>query len=310
MGVAAVGDGCPAAMNCPICSRAPAQHGVLCEDCRDELIGPVAITAQQIAAVGPASSRAALVDVWGALHRLANDTVLGRTTDPPAISIVEPSISRRHARLWVTDGSWQVHDLGSANRTYVDGRTADRPIPIHDGQQLRIGYVAFYFLADADGLAAPAPITLSGQTAKASGTSLRREAKTRAIEIPPLPDQPPPSSELPVVALELHQPTGGGAGVVELEGKRVQLTLPQYELIARLVERMGAHAREAAEVRGFVSPGELAGLLSLDTSDPGDDNIRQLVRRVRRACERAGMRDLIESRYGLGYRLSVTPRLR
>lgn len=288
-------------MNCPICSRAPAQHGVLCEDCRDELIGPVAITAQQICTVGPATSQAALVDVWGSVHRLAHDTVLGRTTDPPAVSIVEPSISRRHARLWVTDGRWQVHDLGSANRTYVDGRSATQPIAIRSGQQLRVGYVAFFFVGDADGLAAPHPITLSGQTAKASGTSLRRDARTRALELPP---------PLPAVALELHQPTGGGAGVVEVEGKRVRLTLPQYELIAHLVARMRAHAAEAVDVRGFVSPAELARQLSLDTSEPGDDNIRQLVRRVRRACEKAGMRDLIESRYGLGYRLSVTPRLK
>jgi hypothetical protein len=98
--------------------------------------------------------------------------------------------------------------------------------------------------------------------------------------------------------------------VDSIEGKCLELTLPQYELIVRLVERMIARAHDDPNTRGFIASSELARHLSLEATRPDEDNIRQLVRRVRAACTRAGVRDLIESRYGLGYRLAVTPMLR
>ena len=109
--------------------------------------------------------------------------------------------------------------------------------------------------------------------------------------------------------LELHEPTGGGGGIVEVGGKRLQLSVPQYELVALLVRRMIERSHEPEDVRGFFTAAELVTLLSLESAQADDDNIRHLILRVRRACEKAGIRDLIESKYRLGYRLSVTPKL-
>lgn len=49
--------------------------------------------------------------------------VLGR--DPACdLTVDDPRISRRHARLWPTGGGWRVADLGSKNGTWIDGRPA------------------------------------------------------------------------------------------------------------------------------------------------------------------------------------------
>jgi len=286
---------------CAICKRSPQRVGVLCSDCADELIGPVTITPEQVQTYGDATTAAALIDVWGGLHRLASELVIGRTIDPPALSIIDSSISRHHARLWRTGEGWRVQDMGSTNRTYVDAATAVKPLAIKTRQQLRLGYIAFYFVEDASAIV-PAPGTLRGRTVRAE----RRATASDTAVVEPVPVV----TELPTATVELQQPTGGGVGLVVIDGKRLELTLPQYELIVLLVDRMLASAGEPVETRGFVRSADLTGVLSLEAAKPDEDNIRQLVRRVRRSSARVGIRDLIETRYGLGYRLTITPRLK
>lgn len=75
-----------------------------------------------------------------------------------------------------------------------------------------------------------------------------------------------------------------------------------------LIDRMLADADEDEPRRGFVPMSELVTRLSLD-AEPSETNVRQLVKRVRRALLRAGIPDVIESRHGRGYRLRVTPHL-
>jgi hypothetical protein len=284
-----------------MCARVPMRVGVLCSDCADDLISPVTITPEQIQTYGEADTTAALIDVWGGLHRLASEMVIGRSIDPPALSIVDSSISRHHARLWHSGEGWRVQDMGSTNRTYVDAASAITPLWIRTGQQLRLGYIAFYFVEDASKIVA-SPGTLRGRTVRAERRAASA-ADTRVIEAQP------EVTDLPLAIIELQQPTGGGVGLVIVDGKPLELTLPQYELIVKLVDRMLASAGEPLETRGFVRPADLTGVLSLEASRPDEDNIRQLVRRVRRACARAGIRALIETRYGMGYRLTITPRL-
>ena len=91
---------------------------------------------------------------------------------------------------------------------------------------------------------------------------------------------------------------------------QVQLTATQFEFFALLVRRMDDEAHQPHLVRGFVRTSELIGDLSWDTRDPGDNHVKQLVRRVRRALVKAEIGDLIESRHRFGYRLRVIPQLR
>ena len=53
-------------------------------------------------------------------HSFTSEFIVGRD-DSCSLQIVDPLISRRHAKFEFTAGRWRVTDLGSANGTVVDG---------------------------------------------------------------------------------------------------------------------------------------------------------------------------------------------
>ncbi len=63
--------------------------------------------------------------------------VLGRD-DGADVTLEDPSVSRFHARLTYSDETWRVLDLGSSNKTYVNGDPIREAI-LEPGDQLGIG---------------------------------------------------------------------------------------------------------------------------------------------------------------------------
>ncbi len=62
-----------------------------------------------------------------------------------ALSPRDHHISRKHLSIACLNGSVHVVDAGSANKTYVDGRLADRPFVLQPGTELSIaGNTAIY----------------------------------------------------------------------------------------------------------------------------------------------------------------------
>ena len=64
--------------------------------------------------------------------------LVGRDPDC-SVSIDAPSVSRRHARIVVTEDTATVEDLQSKNGTFVDGRPVTGVTVLEDGCQMRIG---------------------------------------------------------------------------------------------------------------------------------------------------------------------------
>ncbi|MDC2957677.1 FHA domain-containing protein [Streptomyces gilvifuscus] len=77
---------------------------------------------------------------------------IGRVTGT-AIRIDDDGVSRRHASLSRTGDRISVHDLGSTNGTYVNGRRLDNAPsgPLHDGDRLRVGSVELWLSCPATG---------------------------------------------------------------------------------------------------------------------------------------------------------------
>jgi len=253
------------------------------------------IASEQIISVAPQPTDAALVDGCGNLHRLARDVVIGREATSSGVQVLDASVSRRHAQIAYDAGKWTVVDLASKNGTMLDDETVrDVPRPIRDGARIRVGFVGFYFIECTAGMAA-------------------RRFERAGSETTPTPTIPsmsmtaeiPSPTWMPTMAVVLHEPTGGGGCVADIDGKQIQLTTAQHELMAVLLQRNIAEVESDEHVRGFVPMSELISKISLDSSEA---NVRQLVRRVRRALLRAGIPDLIESRHGRGYRLRIKPR--
>ncbi len=74
--------------------------------------------------------------------------------DPAACQLhdADATLSRRHAEIYVENGTVFVRDLGSANGTWVDGtHLGHDPVPLHAGSQIWLGHVPLGVHWEADG---------------------------------------------------------------------------------------------------------------------------------------------------------------
>jgi hypothetical protein len=291
---------------CPVCRQRPPEVGVLCEECRDELSSPIKIMPEQIQLHGAQPTTAALIDIWGRAHPLDPRTLIGRQVDGQGLAILEPSVSRHHAHVTLNKDEWTVRDLGSANGTFLDDKLVSAPVEVHEGDRVRFGHIAFYVVEDASRLPPPQLGRILTATFRPADRSAVREAPTFPIE--PLIEEDHTELGLPVMSFKMHEPTGGGGGLIEVNGKQVQLTTTQFELMALMIKRMAGEHHQPELVRGFVRSSELIADLSWDTREPSENHVKQLVRRVRRALIKSEIGDLIESRHRFGYRLRAIPR--
>ncbi|MGE0871800.1 MAG: FHA domain-containing protein [Kofleriaceae bacterium] len=259
---------------------------------------------EQIQLHGPSTTPAALIDPWGRPHRLSQRTLVGRQVDGQGLAILESSVSRHHAELTFDGTAWTVRDLGSANGTYAGDRVIDAPLAVKDGDRIRFGQIAFYFTADV----ATLPQPLLSRTA-----TIRSDPRFHTKKVEVIANDVDDALEttlvgLPTLEFKLHEPTGGGGGLIEVDGKQVQLTTTQFELMSLMIKRMATESHQPEIVRGFVRSSELIADLSWDTREPSENHVKQLIRRVRRALIKSEIGDLIESRHRFGYRLRAIPR--
>jgi pSer/pThr/pTyr-binding forkhead associated (FHA) protein len=291
-------------VRCPVCSERPAEIGVLCEECRDELESPIKISQEQILGRVQTPTQAALIDLWGRPHQLDARARIGRQLEAGGVAVLEPSVSRQHAELTFENGAWTIRDLGSANGTFIEDKLVEAPTTLQPGDRIRFGHIGFYLADDIGALPPP-------RTSRVITTTIK----------PPMASSAPAKADdddafgeertdvgLPEMRFRLHEPTGGGGGLIEVDGKQVQLTTTQFELMALMIKRMASEASQPEVVRGFVRSSELIADLSWDTREPSENHVKQLVRRVRRALVKSEIGDLIESRHRFGYRLRAIPK--
>lgn len=81
-------------------------------------------------------------------HRLDGDCWLGR--DPVASALArpeDPSVSRLHAMIFLSEGKWWLRDLGSKNGTFLNGLPVGSPFGslLEDGDEMTLGdwHIAF-----------------------------------------------------------------------------------------------------------------------------------------------------------------------
>jgi DNA-binding winged helix-turn-helix (wHTH) protein len=71
------------------------------------------------------------------------ENILGRDDD--GIVIESPTVSRRHARILISDTGAVLEDLGSKNGTSVRGLAVSTPVHLNDGDEIRTGSVVLRF---------------------------------------------------------------------------------------------------------------------------------------------------------------------
>lgn len=277
---------------------------MLCEECRDELASPIKISQEQILTRLQTPTPAALIDIWGRPHPLDALARIGRQVDDRGIAVLEPSVSRNHAELTYQGGEWSIRDLGSANGTWVEDKAVEDTVTVKPGDRIRFGHIAFYLVDDVARLPPPKSARTVTTTIKPQNVPVNRHAQTDDSDF----GEERTDVGLPEMRFKLHEPTGGGGGLIEVDGKQVQLTTTQFELMALMIKRMASEEHQPELVRGFVRSSELIADLSWDTREPSENHVKQLVRRVRRALMKSEIGDLIESRHRFGYRLRAIPK--
>lgn len=86
-------------------------------------------------------------DAAGTAFPVDQQVVIGRGAAAD-ISLTDPGISRRHARLVATSDGWVLSDLQSANGTFVRGRRVVEPLLLRTGDRFAVGSVELELVAE------------------------------------------------------------------------------------------------------------------------------------------------------------------
>jgi serine phosphatase RsbU (regulator of sigma subunit) len=76
----------------------------------------------------------------GRVFPLEESLTIGRAADND-IQLIDSSVSRRHALIQFTDGKPVLEDLGSSNRTFVNGEKVNK-LSLSNGDKLRLGRIS------------------------------------------------------------------------------------------------------------------------------------------------------------------------
>ena len=93
---------------------------------------------------GADSPCAGLIGTTGEIDLFPGENIVGR--EGQGVVLVKSStVSRRHARIVINVNGAVVEDLGSKNGTYINDRPVTGPMPVANGDQVRIGSLLFTF---------------------------------------------------------------------------------------------------------------------------------------------------------------------
>lgn len=151
---------------CPVCQTPNPPGELYCQECGFLLS---AVPGEKPSEVAP--ERGQLKTPEGAVYPLREgENRIGRAEGEILLS--HPSVSRRHALLRIEENRATLEDLGSTNGTFIGGKRIPphQPVPLHSGDEIRLGDVLLTFTAEGLEEAVPpseegsrsAPITPSG----------------------------------------------------------------------------------------------------------------------------------------------------
>ncbi|MCG8416383.1 MAG: protein kinase [Proteobacteria bacterium] len=244
------------------------------------------LTSEQILSREPVEPEAWLIDQWGATHGMSPDTAIGRSLADTDITVLHPSVSSLHARIQHTGDTWYLIDLDSLNGSF---RNRERVIksPLADGDRIAFGNVNFYFTSSS-----VAPIT----GVLGPGRTMRlNEEETGITKVIELDDGRTVEFTLRI-----------DGGIARVGGAMIEFTALEFGLLHSLIER---RVERGDLELAFMSWQELSKVLAFKSRAADSENVRELVRRVRRKLKKAGIPNLIESRQRVGYRLAPEVRV-
>jgi len=276
-------------MGC-LCCGAGLEVGALCRPCAQE-VGPCeGLIADHIrSTVEPTEAEAWVVDGFGAAHAIGTKSGIGRNQEGELV-VLATSVSREHAELKQTDGGWNVRDLGSRNGTFVDGTRVQGRVTVPTRAVLKVGEVAFWFLTEVVHDPVSAPSLATGSIAGGLVRFLITQGTT----------------ELCLVGAS--DPTTGGSLLNRAVGTDAwaERGLPplEFQLLRSLCAKAVEEASSPSVVRGCVATKQLARDLPFQSKYANEENVRQVVRRLRAELGELGVESVLAVAPGRGYYLA------
>lgn len=263
---------------------------MLCRDCAQEVAPADGLIAEHVrSTVSPDDAAAWIVDGFGNGHALGAKSIIGRNHDN-ALVVLAASVSREHAELKQSDAGWHVRDLGSRNGTFVDGTRVQGRVVLGDRIRLGVGDVKLWFLADARHEPSTPPSVV---TASAGGGLVRYRISAETIEL---------------LLVGGSDQVAGGALLSRATGSEswVERSLAplEYQLVRALCVRAAEEADSPSTVRGCVATRQLARDLPFQSKYANEENVRQVVRRVRAQLGELGCDSVLAVAPGRGYYLA------
>ncbi len=275
-------------MGC-LCCGATVEVGALCRACAHDVAPCEGLIAEHVRSnVESTEAVAWVVDGFGVPHGLSAKTAIGRNHEGELV-VLASSVSREHAQLEKKDAGWTVRDLGSRNGTFVDGARVQGRVAMTGRHVLKIGDVAVWFLADV--MHEPV-VPDSMATASAGGGLVRFQIA-------------PPGVELCLVGTT--DAAAGGALLSRRDGAawtEKALAPLEYQLLRVLCVRATEEHDLPSAVRGCVATKQLARDLPFQSKYANEENVRQVVRRVRHYLGELGVDAALAVAPGRGYYLA------
>jgi FHA domain len=279
-------------MPCVCCGNA-SEVGALCRACALEVVPCEGLIAEHIASKGDAAGADAwIVDGFGGAHAVHSPTTIGRDFNSAQITLLAASVSREHARLVKAEAGWTVADLGSRNGTLLGGVRIEGVVPLPARALLKVGDVTLWFLAKAvEGVPPPRELT----TGAPAGGLVRYQFSRGKTELS--------------IVTGNDTTTGGAllwrpAGTQEWSERK--LARLEFQLLRMLCIRAYAESSSPMMVRGCVPTKQLLSELPFQSKYANQENVRQVVLRVRTVLNEVGANGALAVEPGRGYYLACT----
>jgi hypothetical protein len=275
-------------MGC-LCCGAAAEVGVLCRTCASEAAACEGLIPDHVrSTVNAADAEAWLVDGFGAAHALAAKSTIGRSHEGEIV-LLASSVSREHVELRAGDDGWVARDLGSRNGTFVDGVRCQGRSALPARALLKVGDVALWFLAEV----AVDPVLPPPMETVTAGGLLRYNLASGAAEL---------------CVVGASDATAGGSLLARksaVDGWTEQNLSPlEYQFLRALCGRAVDEAGSPSAVRGCVPTKQLARDLPWQSKYANEENVRQVVRRLRQDLAEVGADGVLAVAPGRGYYLT------
>lgn len=274
-----------------LCCGGTEDVGVLCRACAHEVDPCEGLIADHLRSnIDATEAEAWAIDGFGLPHALAPKSAIGRNHEGELV-VLATSVSREHARIERTVAGWFVRDLGSRNGTFVDGQRVTGRVPLSTRAMLKVGDVALWFLSEVAHEIVVAP---SLQTGSIAGGLVRFTTSIAGHDL---------------CLVGASDATTGGSLLSRSTGTEAwaerNLAPLQFQLLRALCARAVEETCAPSAVKGCVATKQLAKDLPFQSKYANEENVRQVVRRLREDLREVGADGLLAVAPGRGYYLAA-----